>query len=493
MMSSSLNTRSFVYVLLMAVLCLAFSGQGVHASSISDETGTLVNFVSDALVDESLFMKSFAHLDHDEKIDLVVMWTGVFGFWNRALDFWKVNSHTLYSRNRDYYEDAFFVDLFSVFLDLVEVSLVVRELHRENPHTVRFLNEGNAREGMNPGTKDLVAEFAVEDGTIRAIMSGIVRLKQAEASLRDTALFSVSRELIARAETLLKDMSTYIIADPLNTVADVSKELNQIIEKTVSILATGRDFSGREEFISVEEVQNFRHMLQPGDVLIRRNNWQLTNIGIPGFWTHSGLFLGTLEELENYFGELFEETDTTVLGFLDEHTEGALFGLSDKVEPGANCIIEGIAAGVVIRPLENIAVTDYFAVLRPLVPREDKLEAVVRAFQYLGRPYDYAFDFATDMEMICSEVILKAYLPGGGISGLELYPYEHRGKLMFSPNDFARIYAEEKPSGSNQFELVLFIDASEIDRTAFRADEESFMRSWSRSRIDLMRIRRPEH
>lgn len=205
------------------------------------------------------------------------------------------------------------------------------------------------------------------------------------------------------------------------------------------------------------------------------------------------MYLGTLDELEDYFGELFEETGTTVIGFLDDHTEGAVSGLSNNAEPGANCIIEGIAAGVVIRPLENIAVTDYFAVLRPLVPREDKLEAIIRAFQYLGRPYDYAFDFATDMEMICSEVILKAYLPGGGISGLAIHPYEHRGKLMFSPNDFARVYAEERATENAQLELVLFIDASEIDQTSFEGDEEGFSSSWTRSRYDLMRIRKPEH
>ena len=493
MMSSPLNARSFVYVLLTTVFCLLASGQGVYASSIADETGTLVSIARDVLDDESLFMKAFAYVDHDEKNDLIDTWVVVFNSWNKALAFWKTSSHTLYSRNRDYYEDEVFADLFSVFLDLVEVSLVIRELHRENPHTVRFLNEGNAKEGMNPGTASLVASFVVEDHTIRDIMSGIVRLKLAEGSLKDTALLSKNRELIARAETLLKDMSSYIIANPLDTIAGVSKELNRVVEKTVSILATGRDFSGRSKFISEEDVQAFRHLLQPGDVLLRRNNWQLTNVGIPGFWTHSGMYVGTLDELEDYFGELFEETETTVIGFLDEHTEGAVFGLSDNVEPGANCIIEGIAAGVVIRPLENIAVTDYFAVLRPLVPREDKLEAIIRAFQYLGRPYDYAFDFATDMEMICSEVILKAYLPGGGISGLAIHPYEHRGKLMFSPNDFARVYAEKRASGEAQFELVLFIDASEIDRTPFEGDEVGFSSSWTRSRYDLMRIRKPEH
>ncbi len=44
--------------------------------------------------------------------------------------------------------------------------------------------------------------------------------------------------------------------------------------------------------------------LLPGDILLKRNNYQLTNMGLPGFWTHSGIYIGSLEELDKYFMDM---------------------------------------------------------------------------------------------------------------------------------------------------------------------------------------------
>ena len=38
-------------------------------------------------------------------------------------------------------------------------------------------------------------------------------------------------------------------------------------------------------------------LLMPGDVLIARKNWYLSNLGLPGFWPHAILYLGTPEKL----------------------------------------------------------------------------------------------------------------------------------------------------------------------------------------------------
>jgi len=39
----------------------------------------------------------------------------------------------------------------------------------------------------------------------------------------------------------------------------------------------------------------------PGDVLLERRNWFMSNIGIPGFWPHVAFFIGTFEDIDRTF------------------------------------------------------------------------------------------------------------------------------------------------------------------------------------------------
>src|SRR5262249_40025112 len=46
-----------------------------------------------------------------------------------------------------------------------------------------------------------------------------------------------------------------------------------------------------ESLISPEQIAAEQSKLQPGDILIERREWYLSNVGLPGFWSHAALYI----------------------------------------------------------------------------------------------------------------------------------------------------------------------------------------------------------
>ena len=157
-------------------------------------------------------------------------------------------------------------------------------------------------------------------------------------------------------------------------------------------------------------------------------------------------------------------------------------------DPGAGTpkIVEATGDGVSLVALKTTASADSLAVLRPRLPKLAKARAVLRAFHYKGRPYDFDFDFRTDSKLVCTELIYKAYEPEPHIAGLMLPLQEILGREVMTANDLVRLFDKEYETETRQLDLVVFLDGDETDKKAYLNTPQAFRKSWKRPKWHIL-------
>ena len=247
--------------------------------------------------------------------------------------------------------------------------------------------------------------------------------------------------------------------------------------------------------ISSEQVAQLQEQLHPGDILLERREWYATNVGIPGFWTHAALYIGTAEERGRFFNEpgladWFVEQgsrDGTIDSLLQKrYPDKYKKSMVPDADGHLPRVLEAIAEGVSFTSLEHTAFADSIVVLRPDLSQKDIARAIIRGFNYSGRPYDFNFDFRTDAELVCSELVYKVYEPSSESKGLVLPLTEVLERPLLSPNEIARLFDTEYGTEKQQLRFVAFLDGSEKDTRAYVSDVEAFKTSWQRPKWHIL-------
>lgn len=251
-----------------------------------------------------------------------------------------------------------------------------------------------------------------------------------------------------------------------------------------------------KSLITQAQIRAMRPLLKPGDVLLTRHEWYLSNIGLPGFWPHALLYVGTPLERHHYFAD---DRDLKIwVQMQGIHTgdferllrfftrDAYVESLTGNGEHRPACIIESKSEGVSLSSLEVAASADTLVVLRPRLPKISKAMAILRAFSYVGRPYDFNFDFLTDSEMVCTELVYKAYEPDPSMAGLDLPLTDLLGRKLITANDMARVFDQEYGTKKQQFDFILFLDGDERENMAYLSDVEGFRKSWKRPKWHIV-------
>jgi hypothetical protein len=240
------------------------------------------------------------------------------------------------------------------------------------------------------------------------------------------------------------------------------------------------------DLITQEQVGQIGPRLQPGDILLERREWYLSNIGLPGFWPHAALYVGTPGERRAFFGAPEVQEWVRAHGGADGNLERLLeqrypaaYALAVRPQEKGHVprVLEAMSEGVVFTTLEHSAACDSLAVLRPRLKPVEIAEALVRAFGYSGRPYDFDFDFLTDDAIVCTELVYKAFEPSPGFRGIRFALSSVLGRPVVPANEMARQFDREYGTSAQQTDLLLFLDGLEREGRAVAAPVEEFRRS----------------
>jgi hypothetical protein len=235
--------------------------------------------------------------------------------------------------------------------------------------------------------------------------------------------------------------------------------------------------------------------MQPGDVLLQRREWYVSNVGLPGFWSHAALYIGTPEERRAYFDDAEVRAWVQGQGVADgdfetllrqRHGQAYTTGRAPQEHGHRPRVLEAISEGVSFTTMEHSASADSLVVLRPRLSKKDKAFALLRAFGYAGRPYDFDFDFQTDASLVCTELVYKAYEPAVAFKGISMRPEAIAGRLTIPANSVARQFDAEYGTPAQQWDMALFLDGEERLKRAEESDVATFRASWQRPKWHVL-------
>jgi len=386
------------------------------------------------------------------------------------------------------------------YLEKLSLGLTLVDATINRPAFEKLLDEGSEDLGLPPGAYGKLkwAVVHVEDvtkvltgqtylATLRGINKVLVKGDPRFVAVLDrinTRFAAIKGRLTARSVKLFGGNSVDIGADLAHAA------WFPIQASTAEWLGDTKVLRKNRMLISAAQVQEAIARSEPGDIIVERRNWYLSNIGLPGFWPHAALWLGSPKELRAWADDDELKAAFNGLNFADalrtKYPKAWVAYATAGDEGHQHRIIEAVSEGVVFSPAEESIHADYVAALRPNRSKVEKARAIERAFGYAFRPYDFDFDFETDGALVCSELVRKSYEPRDGVDGVPLPLERMMGRYTLGPNSIVKSFDEHCGEKDPALVFAWFLDGSERNKNASFADEAAFRSTWRRPKWDIV-------
>ena len=335
-----------------------------------------------------------------------------------------------------------FLTAFAAALVLVDAARFLRELAEHRPVVRRKFNEPAPQFGMPGGVYDTVQRSLLGARHGWHLYHATLYLEQHRhelQALRHDAtcgrLLDLVDELRHRLDVSLADFASA----RLRTRADqltrrIARELfgraiYGLQKLSGSLVADKYLRYGHHPQLPAPAAATVRDLLEPGDIIIVRKEYALTNYFLPGYWPHAALFLGDVAELAQ-------------LGISEhEHVRSRWQRLCEVAADGPHHVLEAMKDGVHIRALASPFASDSVVVLRPQLAPLDVAAGLARCLSHEGKPYDFDFDFRRTDRLVCTEVVYRAY---DGVGGIEIPLTRRAGRPNLAGSDLVRMGIEKR-------------------------------------------------
>lgn len=216
---------------------------------------------------------------------------------------------------------------------------------------------------------------------------------------------------------------------------------------------------------STEEEDAVAGELRPLDVVMEKTPFRLTDRFIPGHFGHAAIWVGTEEELKEL--GVWEELPRLYKRAQQKFNYKGL-SFQEAIRKKRR-IIEALRPGVQFNTFRHFLDIDDLAVLRMRDCERDepprkkanqdidclsqvlKKEYLMKAFEQVGKDYDFAFNVNTEQTIVCSELIYRTYLDIDFETSLTV------GQYNISPDQVAK----KADDPEDPFSLVFFFHDGE--------------------------------
>jgi hypothetical protein len=171
-----------------------------------------------------------------------------------------------------------------------------------------------------------------------------------------------------------------------------------------------------------------RSLVHPGDVLITRKEYAVTNYFLPGYWPHAALYLGTSDDFDRLALSQHEQVKPRWARLLAEAN-------TDRRR-----VLEALKDGVQIRSMGSPLASDSVLVLRPRLSEREIATALARGLFHEGKAYDFDFDFTRSDRLVCTEVVYRSY---DGVGGIRFQLTRRAGRLTLGAGDLVQMALNE--------------------------------------------------
>lgn len=338
--------------------------------------------------------------------------------------------------------DSLFLAGYAGALVLLDAARFIRERFHDSSLIRHKLNEPEPSFGISGGLYDSIQESWTNPSHMWHMFAAaryFEKNKNRLGSLRDDResdrLIGIIEQLACRLHLSWADYAKLRFRFRLRQFGSLLKRdlfyaaMFQM-QKGIGILAADRYLKRGHQPGLPNSIRDALHgILAPGDILLVRKEFALTNYFLPGYWPHSALFLGSSETLADWG--------------LSNHpsiaTRWQHFSNLDLPERGR--VIEAMKDGVHLRSLDSPYRSDSILVLRPQLKPESIRQVVARAFLHEGKEYDFSFDFTMANRLVCTEVIYRAY---DGVEGTSFPLSKRAGRLTLAALELVEMAMQQK-------------------------------------------------